>query len=185
MGIDNINDNRCFDLLRGRSGRVCARAMALALESDLRTMIGEAVRGHGYDRLKEEQLSAIEKFVSGQDDFVSLPTGFGQSVIYGLLPTIFDRLKGHTAPTLIALIVSPLASLMVDQKARFLPRGISAEYLGEMQYDVHALQRVRQGHHSLVLLTSMKERVSDSFCFEWFLPPLHLAWDLMCRTSSR
>ena len=27
--------------------------------------------------LREEQLSAIEKFVSGQDAFVSLPTGFG------------------------------------------------------------------------------------------------------------
>ena len=82
-------------------------------------MIGELARGHGYERLKEKQLTAIEKFVCGQDVFVSLPTGFGKSVIYGLLPTIFDRLKGHTAPTSIALIVSPLASLMVDQKARF------------------------------------------------------------------
>ena len=46
------------------------------------------------DRLKEEQLSAIEKFVSGQDVFVCLPTGFRKSIIYGLVPTIFDRLKG-------------------------------------------------------------------------------------------
>ena len=48
--------------------------MALALESDLRTMIGEVARWNRYERLKEEQLSAIEKFVSGQDIFVSLPT---------------------------------------------------------------------------------------------------------------
>ena len=86
--------NRRFDL-REHFGSVCARAMALALESDLRTMI--------YNRLKEEQLSAIEKFVSGQDVFVSLPTGFRKSVIYRLVPTIFDRLKGRlgrdTAPT--------------------------------------------------------------------------------------
>jgi len=46
-----------------------------------------------------------------------------------------------------------LASLMVDQTARFLPRGISTEVLGEIQYDVHALQRVREGQHILVLLT--------------------------------
>ena len=85
----------------------------------LRTVIGEVARGHGYERLKDEQLSAIEKFVCGQDVFVSLPTGFRKSVIYGILPTIFDRMKGHTAPTSIALIVSPLAFLMVDQKARF------------------------------------------------------------------
>ena len=45
--------------------------------------------------------------------------GLEKLVIYGLLPTIFDLMKGHTAPTSIALIVSPLASLMVDQKARF------------------------------------------------------------------
>ena len=82
-------------------------------------MIGEVARGHGYERLKDEQLSAIEKFVCGQDVFVSLPTGFRKSVIYGILLTIFDRMKRHTAPTSIALIVSPLASLMVDQKPRF------------------------------------------------------------------
>ena len=35
-------------------------------------MIGEVARGHGYERLKDEQLSAIEKFVCGQDVFVSL-----------------------------------------------------------------------------------------------------------------
>ena len=82
-------------------------------------MIDEVARGHGYERLMEEQLSAIEEFVCGQDVFVSLPTGFGKSVIYGILPTIFDRMKVHTEPTSIALIMSPLASLMVDQKARF------------------------------------------------------------------
>ena len=53
-------------------------------------------------------------------------------------------------PTLVALIVSPLASLMVDQKAKFLPRGISAESLGEIQHDTRALQRVKEGQHQLV-----------------------------------
>ena len=56
--------NRRFDLLREHFGSVCARAMALALESDLQMMID--------GRIKEEQLSAIEKFVSRQDVFVSL-----------------------------------------------------------------------------------------------------------------
>ena len=51
--------------------------MALALESDLRTVIGEVVRKHGlrYERLKEEQLSAIEKFVSGHRMSLTLYTG--------------------------------------------------------------------------------------------------------------
>ena len=50
--------------------------MALALENDLRTVIGEVSRWHGYERLKEEQLSGVEKFVSGQNVFVSQQTGF-------------------------------------------------------------------------------------------------------------
>ena len=53
------------------------KTISLALESDLRTVIDEVVRGHEYERLKEEHLSATEKFVSGQDAFASLPTGFG------------------------------------------------------------------------------------------------------------
>jgi superfamily II DNA helicase RecQ len=34
---------------------------------------------HGFESLKDEQLSAISKFISGKDVFVSLPTGFGKS----------------------------------------------------------------------------------------------------------
>ena len=45
--------------------------------------------------MKEEQLLAIEKFVTGSDVFVSLATGFGKLLIYGLLPAVFDRLKGY------------------------------------------------------------------------------------------
>ena len=44
--------------------------------------------------LKDKQVEAIQKFCQGLDVFVSLPTGFGKSMIYGLLPLIFDRAKG-------------------------------------------------------------------------------------------
>ena len=60
-----------------------------------REAISEVARNHGYERLKEEQLLAIEKFVTGSDVFVSLATGFGKPLIYGLLPAVFDRLKGY------------------------------------------------------------------------------------------
>ena len=86
---------------------------------------------------------AVEQFVSGKDFFVSLPTGFSKSLIYGILPAVYNWLQGHPVPTLVAIIVSPLASSMIDQKAQLLPRGISAEFLGETQYDFHALQENR------------------------------------------
>ena len=57
-----------------RTWIVC-KTMTFALESDLRRVIGEVVMKHGlqYERLKEEKLSAIKKFVSGHR--MSLYTG--------------------------------------------------------------------------------------------------------------
>ena len=46
-------------------------------------------------KLKEKQEEAILSFIQGHDTFVSLPTGYGKSLIYGILPTIFDKLKGR------------------------------------------------------------------------------------------
>ena len=47
----------------------------------------------GFQCLKEKQIEAISSYVKGKDTFVSLPTGFGKSLIYGVLPSIFDKLK--------------------------------------------------------------------------------------------
>ena len=45
-------------------------------------------------QLKDQQVEVILKFCQGHDVFVSLPTGFGKSMIYGLLPLLFDTLRG-------------------------------------------------------------------------------------------
>jgi superfamily II DNA helicase RecQ len=44
--------------------------------------------------LKDKQQEAIVAFMSGNDVFVALPTGYGKSLIYGLLPLTFDEFKG-------------------------------------------------------------------------------------------
>ena len=77
-----------------------------------RVLIAEVAKEHGYEKLKEEQLLAIDEFVSGKDVFVSLPTGFGKSLIYGLLPAVYDRVRGYTMPTSVAIVVSPLSKLV-------------------------------------------------------------------------
>ena len=43
--------------------------------------------------LKDKQREAILAFLSGRDVFVALPTGYGKSYIYGILPLCFDALK--------------------------------------------------------------------------------------------
>ena len=61
---------------------------------DLQQALDEVLRETGFTQLRPKQREAIEAFVSGKDVFVSLPTGYGKSVIYGILPSLFDKLKG-------------------------------------------------------------------------------------------
>ena len=75
-----------------------------------RVLIAEVAKEHGYEKLKKEQLLAIDEFVSGKDVFVSLPIGFGKSLIYGLLPAVYDHVRGYTMPMSVAIVVSPLTS---------------------------------------------------------------------------
>ena len=42
----------------------------------------------GYNNLKQEQVQAVVEFVCGRDVFVSLPTGYSMSLIYGSLPEV-------------------------------------------------------------------------------------------------
>ena len=44
--------------------------------------------------LKPKQLEAIQAFCSGKDVFISLPTGYGKSMIYGLLPLVYNKIEG-------------------------------------------------------------------------------------------
>ena len=56
--------------------------------------LDEVVREMGFTKLKPKQLEAIVAVASGNDTFVSLPTGYGKSVVYGVLPPLFDKLRG-------------------------------------------------------------------------------------------
>ena len=45
--------------------------------------------------LKEKQEEAIAAFVGGRDTFVSLPTEYGKSIIYRILPVMYNLLLGE------------------------------------------------------------------------------------------
>ena len=53
-----------------------------------------ATAAAGFQDLKPEQMQAILEFINGRDIFVSLLTGYGKSLIYGLLPPVIKRVKG-------------------------------------------------------------------------------------------
>ena len=60
--------------------------------------------------LKPKQIEAIQSFVSGNDVFCCLPTGYGKSMCYLLLPCVFDRSKSRDPGTFIVLCMSPLVT---------------------------------------------------------------------------
>ena len=63
--------------------------------------------------LKAEQATCIKCIYEGKDVFLWLPTGFGKSLCYEVLPFVFDDKLGKDNS--VVIVVSPLISLMVDQ----------------------------------------------------------------------
>lgn len=51
------------------------------------------------------------------------------------------------------MCVSPLTSLMIDQREKFTPRGISAEFVGGAQEDENCIKKVLQGKVQLVYIS--------------------------------
>ena len=65
-------------------------------------------------KLKEKQLETLHSLYEGKDTIAVLPTGFGKSVIFQLLPFFLQKVHGLSDP-MIVLVVAPLNSIMQDQ----------------------------------------------------------------------
>ena len=69
-----------------------------------------AMRKAGVTELKEKQKECMVRFLEGHDVFGSLPTGYGKSLIYGLLPDIFNQLLIQKHPS---VLLCPLHYLQI------------------------------------------------------------------------
>ena len=68
--------------------------LLLLISCELRRVVEESVDTIGFGPLKAKQQEALEAFLSGKDTFVALPTGYGKSIIYAILPSVFDKIRG-------------------------------------------------------------------------------------------
>ena len=58
-----------------------------------REKIQSVLRKHIYSvELKEEQTEILSAVLEGKDVFAQLPTGYGKSLIYTLIPLLLDEL---------------------------------------------------------------------------------------------
>ena len=77
-------------------------------------------------KVSEHQLQAIETVMKGKDTLVTLPTGYGKSLCYIIPPLLYKR---RTDMQSTAIVVSPLKSIMAEQRATLLEKGIKAAML--------------------------------------------------------
>ena len=81
----------------------------------------KAAEALGFSTLKEEQMRVIAAVLRGRDVFAVLPTGFGKTLCYAVLPAAFDFLDLDCPPSIV-LVVSPLVAIMRDQASAYYLR---------------------------------------------------------------
>ena len=83
--------------------------------------------------LKPKQLMCISEVESGNDVIAVLPTGFGKSLIYHLLPQVLSSSSGSESvsesSTKIVLVVAPLSAIISEQICDLKRKGIEADAL--------------------------------------------------------
>ncbi len=82
-----------------------------AVKQHLITSIVEAARELGYPIMLDVTIA----FVEGRDVFTVLPTGYGKSLCYSILPYTFDKLANKERGFSIIIVVTPLVVVMKDQ----------------------------------------------------------------------
>ena len=109
----------------------------------------------------------MKAFIAGKNVFAILPTGYGKSIIYAILPKLCDKIQGIVnyfqyiwciflllgTTGSIVVCISPLTSIMMDQQEKFIRKGIKAELVGDAQTDQTVFKRVFQGDLQLLYIS--------------------------------
>lgn len=98
-------------------------------EEDFVKAVSKTKLNFQVDTLKQEQVEALHSFICKKDVFVNLPTGFGKSLIFQMVPLVVKEMGICTNP--IVIVVSPLVTLMREQVKYLNERGVSAISLSD------------------------------------------------------
>ncbi|XP_028412545.1 uncharacterized protein LOC114535437 [Dendronephthya gigantea] len=100
--------------------------------------------------LKVKQIKILEALYQQRDVVAVLPTGYGKSVIFHVLPFLLEYGKRETNGTTAVIVIAPLNSLIDDQICSLRKRGINARDLrGDLcdgNRDDAASRSVRSGN---------------------------------------
>ena len=122
----------------------------------LNECLSTAAQTLGYTNLKPEQHRAVAELLRGRDTFVSLPTGYGKSLVYQVLPAcareILLRVPGQIRDDAfrpMVFVLSPLVSLMQDQAERLSDVNVSSTFLSSEPVEGQ-IDRILAGGISIV-----------------------------------
>ena len=97
-------------------------------------------------------MMAITNIVNGHHSFVVLPTGFGKSDIFFLVPLIMDVIDNTRKHFSIVFI--PLLSLMSDMTFKFRERGVKVVMVTEAgKMDQKDITGISNGEFSVILVS--------------------------------
>ena len=108
----------------------------------------------GYEDFRPGQTGVIEALMAGRDALAVMPTGAGKSLCYQI-PSIV--LPG------VAIVVSPLVSLMGDQVRALVQAGVHAAYLNSTLSPAaqgRVIERARAGEFDIIYVAP--ERLEDA-----------------------
>ena len=115
----------------------------------------------GYDTLREGQAELIDEILKGRDVLGIMPTGAGKSLCYQIPALMFPG---------IALVISPLISLMTDQVKALNQAGIHAAYINSSLTEgqiAKALENAKRGQYKIIYVAPERletERFMEFAC---------------------
>ena len=99
--------------------------------------------------LKDEQTECIRRIVCLEDVLALLPTGFGKSVIYQLIPKVrMKKLHPSSGFKTSVVVVSPW-STYENNKSKMLKRRIVESLLSQLGNPSRLTEKLRQGTSTL------------------------------------
>ncbi|MFO0427895.1 MAG: DNA helicase RecQ [Planctomyces sp.] len=140
----------------------------LPADEEVTELLREKLRQHwGYDGFRPLQREAMLRVMNHRDSLIILPTGGGKSLCYQVPALCLDGM---------AIVVSPLISLMKDQVDSLQAAGVSAACINSMQSAAEKTEVARQVRDgSLKLLYIAPERLVQDKTIE-FLQPAEISF---------
>jgi bloom syndrome protein len=165
-------DQKCdfFQWVDGVEGSSYQAGGSVSSGGEVKDMYAENRRKFGHREFRPGQKNVIENAIAGRDVFVLMPTGGGKSLCY--------QLPAWCCPGL-AVVISPLLSLIQDQVQSMTKLGIESVYLASSQdYEseqVAITRRINEttAHGGVKLLYLTPEKLSNSTHMQSMLRRLH------------